>query len=503
MTSLDGSSMPIEIAPGYRLTAPGLLGTVTTREGFTLEIQGLQTTTRAFNDTLEVAGITDSFTVEMDVQSIEIPAGESAIRTPTNEDGLIFEVPYPEEDQGQVVLAVDEDGTMTWNFPLNEQNQIETPSLRGTGKYQKFIVRRNVPSVSTTEGSSNRSLFGLVGKKLLKVLVYPVSDPVLGKIGDFFANKWEQNKRPYLVRSFTPVNYIDKGIPALQPGDWTKLAAGPSLLFIHGTTSTAQTGFASFPPDTLAHLHQVYENRVFAFNHFTLSESPEQNAAWFIQQLPPGLFLKNIDIVCHSRGGLVARMLAGELNPSTRSRLTVRRIVFVGSPNNGTALANPENLTSFLDRYTTFLNVAPPGPIGVASDILEGIVTVVKMIAHGALNGLDGLTAMNPNSPFMKSLNTARIECDTQYYAITSDYEPQGGLKDIVKDGVIDRIFGEEKNDLLVPTDGVYKDSKAKGFPIPDNRVLIYTASDGVGHSDYFSKPKTSEKLKEWLLARS
>jgi pimeloyl-ACP methyl ester carboxylesterase len=304
-----------------------------------------------------------------------------------------------------------------------------------------------------------------------------------------------------LLRSFKPDNYLEKGTPALNAEEWNKLATGPALLFVHGTTSTSQSGFASLPLDTLKHLHQVYDGRVFAFNHFTLSESPEQNATWFMEQIPPELSLNNIDIICHSRGGLVARMLAGELNPASRSRLVVRRIVFIGAPNNGTALANPENLTSFVDRYTTTLNLAPPGTIiGTVTDILEGIITIVKMIAHAALNGLGGLTVMNPNSAFMQRLNTSQTQCNTQYYAITSDYEPKGGLLDMARDGIIDRIFGNEKNDLLVPTDGVYKGSNARGFPIPDDNVLIFPASEGIGHSDYFQSVKTNTKLKEWLV---
>jgi pimeloyl-ACP methyl ester carboxylesterase len=505
MPNLDGTGVPIQLAPGYRIAAPGLLGVVTTHEGRepgTLD-RGPEAATPAFDEALVAAGINNILTIELDVQSVPAPTTAPEIRTAANEDGLMLEVPDLGETVGQLVLAIDEDGVVTWNFPLDEQKQIETPTVRGVGGSKRFLIRRNVPPSSAATESVNRGLFQTLGRKILKVLVYRVTDPVLGPITAHFVRNWEEKKRPYQIRSFSPNDYLQKQVPALNLEDWKRLAEGPSLLFVHGTTSTTQTGFASFPRQTLADLYQGYQQRVFAFNHFTLCEGPEENAAWFMDQIPDAVSLE-VDVICHSRGGLVARTLAGELNRTTTSKLAVKRIVFVGVPNNGTALADPDNLVSFVDRYTTILNLAPPGPASVVADILEGIITAVKIIAHAALNGLAGLTAMNPRSEFLRRLNAARPQRDTLYYAITADFEPKGALWEMVKqtivDQVVDRIFKNEKNDLLVPTTGVYKGSLAPGFPIPDERVLTFNAYRGVAHSDYFVQPETSTKLKEWLL---
>jgi pimeloyl-ACP methyl ester carboxylesterase len=343
----------------------------------------------------------------------------------------------------------------------------------------------------------------ILGRKILKVLVYPVTDPVLGAVSEIFARKWEEKKRSYRVRLFTPENYLQADTPMLTLAEWKKLSAGRALLFIHGTNSSAHTGFANFPRPTLEELYRGYDGRVFAFNHFTLAENPEQNVDWFIGQIPPELRL-DIDIICHSRGGLVARTLTGELKHAAFPQLHVGRIVFAGAPNNGTILASAKYMTDFIDRYTSLLNLAPPGPVSTVADILEGIITVVKVIGHAIMNGLAGITPMDPQGEFLKRLNSRGTETDTQYYAITADFEPKGGLKNLVwiEDKLADRVFGKEKNDLLVPTDGVYKGIKASGFPIPDDRVLIFPPSKGVAHSYYFTQTETSVKLKKWLLAK-
>ena len=135
---------------------------------------------------------------------------------------------------------------------------------------------------------------------------------------------------------------------------------------------------------------------MFAFNHFTLSHDPRRNVEWLVGQLPAGAPL-DIDIVCHSRGGLVARTIAEQ--PSMfgldTSRLSVRRVVFVGVPNNGTLLAHPDHMMKMIDRFTTLLNVFPSG---VVTETLEAIITAVKVIGHGALKGLQGLASMQPTA---------------------------------------------------------------------------------------------------------
>ena len=170
----------------------------------------------------------------------------------------------------------------------------------------------------------------------------------------------------------------------------------------------------------------------------------------------------------------------------------------MGTPNHGTPLADRAHMMDFIDRYTSMLNLIPPGPHSVVTNILEAVITVVKMIGSGALDGLSGLASMDPNGQFLTHMNQG-APTSTSYFGIASNYEPKGGLAAMVKDGVVDRVFSDADNDLVVPTTGVYAGSTDPGFPIPTDRVLEFESSRAIGHSDYFSKPETSDALLRWL----
>ena len=162
----------------------------------------------------------------------------------------------------------------------------------------------------TPEGeAATRSLGGAIGKKLLKVLVFPLIDPIIGKIGEDFASKWEAKKRPYGLRTFTPDDYNQEAGTPITPERLRQMSGGRALLFVHGTFSRAFSAFGALSRPTVEKLHEIYQGRVFAFDHFTMSEDPIQNARWFVDHLPPNLHL-DVDIICHSRGGLVSRILA-------------------------------------------------------------------------------------------------------------------------------------------------------------------------------------------------
>lgn len=506
MIQLDGSGATRELVPGYRIAAQGLTGTAEVHDGPQKGRAGggPELATAALDTALQSAGINEIKMIALDVRETSPPAAEATIRTAAGDDGLVLEVPDLGDTVGQVVMAVDETGVVTWHFPVDTAGRRELPGVRGAGGSKRFVIpRRDSPPPPAADGTK-RGLFGLIGRKLLKVLVYPVTDAVMGPIADFAAGKWEAKKRPYGLRAFTPENFTQSDVPVLSDAEIRRLAAGPSLLFVHGTFSTAHGGFGGLPEATLTALNDRYDGRLFAFNHFTLSHDPVQNTAWLNERLAAVTDLDrlNVDIVCHSRGGLVARTLAGELPGATPAKLGVRRVIFVGAPNHGTPLADPNHMVAFIDRYTTLLNLAPPGPLSAVFETLEGIATVVKLVGHAALKGLDGLAAMNPSGTFLQKLNTGG-KPQSDYFAVTSDFEPTGSLRDLVKqtvvDGIMDRVFENNANDLVVPTVGVYSGSSDPVFPISEERRLAFRHEDGVTHTQYFLEPRTSETLLTWL----
>jgi hypothetical protein len=498
MPQLDGTGDLLEVASGYRIAAPGLSGAVHARDrGATGADPRPDRVTTAFDRAAESAGLIEVMDIDLDVRQAAPPAGFDP-RTVTGEEALVLEAEDPGGDVGLVVAAVDEAGAVTWNFPETATREIEPPTTRGEGGTKRFVIRRTTPP--RAEEGADRGLFPPLGGKLLKVFVYPVADAILGPVGQHFASVWEQFHRPYRVRAFGPEDYRHPAGGELTRPEWQHLTTGRALLFLHGTFVSSHTEFHLLPVSTMRELHQRYNGRVFAFDHFTLSHTPEQNAEALAARIPDGIHV-DVDIVSHSRGGLLARVLAGELGSAVPG-VDVKRSVFVATPNQGTALLDPDNVVSLINRLTTILNIAPPGPPDVIIDILEGILTVVKIVGHAILDSLPGLASMSPNGRFIRRIN-AGPKPAADYFAIAADFEPTGALLALVTGGALnslaDQIFGDAANDLVVPTLGVSQGSPDPAFPITGDRAFAFARDAGVLHSHYFEDRATSGRLLTWL----
>jgi hypothetical protein len=488
-----------------RLRTPGLAGVAEVyRPGpvdaaaaaaTTRDIRAVEQTTDAFETALRNENVEPQATVEIAAPR-EVPAMAAVPTrsTASDEPAIEAQVPAPNEEYGQLVLSIDESGAMTWTVSQEVAAGGAPDTTTRGGEMRTYLIPRTV--APTPEGeAATRSLAGSIGKKLLKVLVFPLIDPLIGKIGEDFAHKWEAKKRPYGLRSFTPDDYRQEAGAPITPERFQELSAGRALLFVHGTFSRANSGFGALSRATVEKLHQIYGGRVFAFDHYTMSEDPIQNARWFVDHLPANLHL-DLDIICHSRGGLVSRILAekqADLSLGGRA-LNVGKIVFVAAPNAGTTLADSKYMGDFVDTYTNLLNFLPANG---ATEILEGVVTVVKMLAVGVLHGLPGLQSMVPAGGFLTQLNTSPVGAD-KYFALASDYTPTDpGLKAWAANRLLDRIFQKAENDLVVPTLGVYDKNGCGYFPIAEK--LVYGQGDGISHTTYFGEPRTQERILEWL----
>jgi len=502
---LNGSSAPIELGFGVRLTAPGLVGQGRTHEarqpGFRDGTPGRETA--ALDEALASAEMSEAMSVELEATEAPVAGPAPDLRAPGGDDALMLEVPDAGPEWEHVVLEIDEGGVMRWHLPLTDDNQVAPPATRGAGTMKRFRIPRAVAPTPAVGQGQTRGLVGMVGKKLLKVLVYPVTDVLIGHAVDTFAAKWEAKKRQYGLRLMTPDNYATPGAPQLTADDWQRLSSGRALLMIHGTFSTAHGAFSGLSQEDVEALNAQYGGRVFAFDHHSLSHDPARNAKELASRLPPGISL-DVDIICHSRGGLVARELAerGAAYGLTPDRFKVGRVVFVGAANAGTILAQPDHMVSMIDRLTSVSNLIPTGFV---SELLDGLITVIKVIGHGGLKSLDGLASMNPDGPYLKALAGAP-KCGATYYAITADFdasaqEATAPLKSLVKDKLMDKIFEEAANDLVVPTDGVFAPNGSLSFPIAAVSRLEIPKAAGVVHTTYFLSPDARKKMKEWLTA--
>jgi pimeloyl-ACP methyl ester carboxylesterase len=453
-------------------------------------MRSAELTTDDFDQALQSAGITSMETIELAGTS-EVPARGALTRSTTfGEPAIELEAPDPGEKWGQVVLYKDESGVTTWNFARDVDNEVVPTRSRGTRTY---VIRRRV----TVPGGvvETRGLLGALGTKVLKVLVFPLVDPVVGEVGKFFASRWEAKHRAYRIRSFTPDNYRSSDPDLVGGPFWDNLAEGRALLMVHGAFSRARSAFGGFPARSVQALCQRYNGRVFAFEHPTISEDPSANVDWLLQNMPADASL-DLDIICHSRGGLVSRVLAerqGELQMGARS-VSVRRVVFVASPNAGTILADAKYLGDMVDSYTNLLNFFPDNGV---IDVLEGAIAVVKQLAMAAFEGLEGLQSMLPGGSYLAGLNSGPAIPNTRYYALASNFEPQpGGLRDYAKDFLLDKIFKAD-NDLVVPTGGVFAENGSGQFPIGDR--FVFDASESVQHGGFFANDVARGKIMEWL----
>ncbi len=482
---LQRTGATVDVA-GVEVTSPGLDGDVRIVEATDPHLEATQRWTSDVHAVFDAHHMTTERVIEISntAESADLVVPSTAT-TPSGEPALVLDIPHPGGAHGQLLVSTDESGVTRWHFP-RRGHDLDTSQ---GGSRRRYLVPRRVAPRDEPEAA--RHAFQSFGSKLLSVVVFPLLDPVFGRVGEGFARAWEQRRRPYRVRTFTSGDY-DRS-DATEP-DWDHLAGGKALLMVHGTFSQSHTSFGQLTSQFVDDLSEVYKGRVFAFDHPTLSEDPRANVEWLLAHLPDGLHL-DLDIICHSRGGLVSRVLAekrSELRTGTTS-VAVDRVVFTATPNAGTILADPRYIGDFVDSYTNVLNFTPGPPL---LDVFDAVVTVVKHAAVGASAALDGLQAMRPGGPFLSWLNTPS-DSEARYFALAGDYTPvTSGWRLHAADRLMDQIFSEP-NDLVVPTGSVYGANGSSLFPIMRRREFVGT--DGIDHTGFFGDKVARDQLLEWL----
>jgi hypothetical protein len=336
-----------------------------------------------------------------------------------------------------------------------------------------------------------------------------------------------------LDRTLTPragsVSQTDNGLRQLKGGTLVPFpdprdAAGKRvLLFIHGTFSNTEAlidrGFQQTPEgrQLLADAEGKYD-LVLAYDHPTLSVSPMLNAFDLAALLRPSP--RSVDIVCHSRGGLVARWFCEAYADSALKR----RVVFVGSPLAGTSLAAAPRLRSTLDLLTNIADalrsasdLAAAHPLFLAaSGLLRVVSTVTSLTAKtpvldaaiALVPGLDAQSRTGNNEEIRRlRANTGTADFSSgqiRYFAVRANFEP----KDIgwnflrlfskpmqrLGDWGADIIF-DGRNDLVVDT--------ASMAEVADNRLVAvahdFGTTDRVHHTNYFVQPETARAVRPAL----
>ena len=143
----------------------------------------------------------------------------------------------------------------------------------------------------------------------------------------------------------------------------------PTLLLLHGTFSNAVAAFKDLASnDFFRQVAPRYAERIYVFNHFTLSKTPEDNAKDLLSAL--GERAGTFDVITHSRGGLVLRNLVERrdlLGPAAR-RFQLGRAVLVASPNSGTPLATPMRWQETVGWIANLVEYFPQNPLTLPAE---------------------------------------------------------------------------------------------------------------------------------------
>ncbi|GAB7002920.1 hypothetical protein JCM18899A_03910 [Nocardioides sp. AN3] len=413
-------------------------------------------------------------------------------------------VEAPPPDQCQVLLEVDGTGVASWHLPLPVGDAAATDRagggvvsdvgdvLGGTGQdvFRVPVVQAPLPGPAAP-GDGDRALRGIGLSKLLHVLRYPLEQGA-GGAAEFLMSHWERTHRPYGLR-----RYDDGGLagPAgfrLAADQLSELAGKPTLLLVHGTFATSAGAFGDLGSTLLPALQETYAGRVLLFDHPSVSVSPIDNVRWLLDHTGDTDLV--LDVVGHSRGGLVGRALIATptyAGPLLRPPV-VRRLVHVATPNNGTPLASPAKWTRLLDAATNLAVLFP----GAGGDALAAVIATVKQLGTGVLDGLHGLESMDPQGAFLTALTEARGTSTPLTFTVASNHEPHPGtVAQRALDVAADDFFSgflDGRNDLVVPTEGVAEHQPvADAFAVPD--------ALSVTHNGYFAQQVVRDRLALWL----
>jgi hypothetical protein len=355
---------------------------------------------------------------------------------------------------------------------------------------------------------------GSIGDVVEHIIVEPLDPSDVGKMLKSFDIRLTPNPG---LRQFIQ-GKLQMPDPALEP-----VATGRILLIIHGTFSEGQAIFNQLtdPKNSegrslLGKAAKAYD-QILAFDHPTLAVSPMLNALDLARRFAGTR--ADVDVICHSRGGLVTRWwLEAFDRPAGK-----RRAILVGAPLEGTSLAAPPRIRRLLSWFSNLSEV-----VGAVSSMLP-FLTVVSCLARltatvtsvvaktplidAAVAMVPGLCAMSRtgNNFELEHLNMAHPQ-RPEYYVIKSHFQPTDpGWK--FWEYFVDQPFQRAahslfpgENDLVVDTmsmtvvEAISQDGGGRKISdIAPARVHDFGATNTVYHTNYFSQPITCRKIGEWL----
>ena len=299
------------------------------------------------------------------------------------------------------------------------------------------------------------------------------------------------------------------------------LDGGALLVLVHGTFVETVSTFGKLwtqHPQTVRGLFQHYGNRVYALDHPTMGASPIANALSLVRAMPAGA---RLHLLTHSRGGLVAEVLAracdgrppsaDELAPfagadykqqradlqalakeSVAKGLKVERVVRVACPARGTLLASKR-----FDAYLSVLKWGLElGAVPVAPALVDFLAEVARRRANPA--ELPGIEAMMPESPLVKWLNGGSESIQGELRVVAGDLEGDS-IGSWVKTLLSDAFYWTD-NDLVVQTRSMYGGVPRAATASGAGASFLLDRGAKVSHFNYFANERTVNAIAGGLM---
>lgn len=288
------------------------------------------------------------------------------------------------------------------------------------------------------------------------------------------------------------------------------------LLFVHGTFSKSLAFIEGIQKcdEGAAFLRRVFKHydEVLVFEHPTLSVSPVLNAFDLFHLMAAAR--GPLDVIAHSRGGIVARWFL-EGFAGAMAGNGPYRAVLVGSPLGGTSLASPRRLRDSLSLLSNVGAVLQAGgavasayvPLLIAPLALLKVATSVVSVAaktpviDAAISMIPGLSAqarIEQNHELERCFRF-RLDKPPQYFTVSANFETENPRwkfwewfrGDNLKDLATNQVFPRE-NDLVVDTASMteFAGQVAAGAGEAGGSYKFGTTPT-VHHTNYFEQPQT------------
>jgi CHAT domain-containing protein len=298
-------------------------------------------------------------------------------------------------------------------------------------------------------------------------------------------------------------------------------AAEPLLVLVHGTFVDTFSTFGKLwavHPQRVNELFNAYGGRVYALDHPTVGVSPIANALTLVQALPAGA---RLHLLTHSRGGLVAEVLAlvcGRMNglgqqvvgpadlaffpgpehaphradlqalaAAVKAKgIRVDRVVRVACPARGTLLAS-KRLDAYLSvlKWTIELTGVPMVPA-----LVDFLTEVARRRARP--ESLPGLAAMIPDTPLVNWINSSELPIPGDLRVVAGDLQGDSigsWLKTLLADA-----FYWTDNDIVVHTRSMYGGSPRVNGPGGGASFLLAQGGKTT-HFAYFVNDRTVQAV--------